>query len=327
MNVGMARCLPHQSGMVHPEAILAEYGPVPDSLGPFRLRGRLGRGGMAVVFDAFASDGRPVALKVMPIRSGPRGGRLAGRFLREARLLAGVEDGGIVRLLGAGSIDDLLYLAMERIEGASLHDVVSICKLDCDSVLYLGERLANTLHRVHCAGVVHRDVKPANVLVDKLGNPVLIDFGIATYGGATVITRDHDILGTLGYIAPEVLDGNAASPLADQYSLGRVLFTMATGHLEVVPKDRERVKRLLAGLKIDWSLFPDGGRWMTVQAVIQRMVEADASRRFPNLGVAARTMRELRSPSSEPEKVLALLAGMATGCDSPQSTVTTTAPI
>lgn len=282
---------------------------------------------MAVVFDAYASDGSPVALKVMRSCPDKRGSRLAGRFLREARLLAEVDDGGIVRLLDAGSVDDLLYLAMERIEGASLHDIGNLCRLDCDSLLYLGERLAMTLHKVHLAGVVHRDVKPANILVKQTGAPVLIDFGIATYGGATAITRDHDILGTLGYIAPEVLDGYAASPLADQYSLGRVLFTMATGHLDNVPKDQERVQRLLAGLKIDWSIFPRGGRWMTVQAVIQRMVEATASRRFPDLGAAARTMRELRSLNAEPESVLGLLARVATGAPADPSTMMTTAPI
>jgi serine/threonine-protein kinase len=306
------------------EALLADRGPLPGRFGAYRLRGRLGRGGMATVLDARREDGTPVALKLMRVRPGSVGTRLTRRFMREAKLLKELDDAGIVHLFEYGQVDDILYIALERIEGSTLHAICHASRLDCDSVLLLGERLSMTLHRLHGAGIIHRDVKPANVLVDRNGRAVLIDFGIATASGKEVITRAHDILGTMGYIAPELLEGRPATPQADQYSLGRVLFTMAAGEVERT-SDGDRVKRLVSGLEIDWSTFPRGARWMMVQAVIQRMVELDPGARYPDLLTVSQAMAALRSPYAKPEAVLGVLSEIAAGGEPPASTGATTA--
>ncbi len=305
------------------EALLAERGPLPGRFGGYQLRGRLGRGGMAVVLDARHEDGRPVALKLMRVRSTPAGARLAGRFLREAKLLHDLDDAGIVRLYDYGQVDDVLFIALERIEGSTLHAIRYTSPLDCDALLYLGERLALTLHRLHGAGIVHRDVKPANVLVDRDGRAVLIDFGIATSTSTEAITRAHDILGTTGYIAPELLESRPPTPLADQYSLGRVLFTMAAGEVDR-PTQGDRVERLVAGLQIDWASFPRGPRWMTLQAIIQRMVEIEPERRFPDLLNISRTMASLRSSLVDPEATLGALSEIAAAAGAPASTQVST---
>jgi serine/threonine-protein kinase len=306
------------------DALLADRGPLPGRFGPYRLRGRLGRGGMATVLDARHEDGRPVALKLMRVKPGPVGSRLTRRFTREAKLLKELDDAGIVHLYEYGQVDDILFIALERIEGSTLHAICHTAKLDCDALLHLGERLSMTLHRLHEVGIVHRDVKPANVLVDRTGRAVLIDFGIATMTGAEAITRAHDILGTMGYIAPELLEGKPPSPLADQYSLGRVMFTMACGEVDRSASG-DRVKRLVSGLHIDWSTFPRGTRWMTVQAIIQRMVELDPEKRFPDLLTVSQTMAALRSPYAQPEAVLGVLSEIAAGSETPASTADTTA--
>jgi serine/threonine-protein kinase len=280
---------------------------------------------MATVLDARHEDGRPVALKLMRVKPGSVGARLTRRFMREAKLLMDLNDSGIVHLYEYGQVEDILFIALERIEGSTLHAICHASKLDCDSLLLLGERLSLTLHRLHTAGIVHRDVKPANVLVDRTGRAVLIDFGIATATGAAVITRAHDILGTMGYIAPELLEGRPPTPLVDQYSLGRVLFTMASGEVER-STDGDRVKRLMSGLKIEWNSFPRGARWMTVQAIIQRMVEIDPAMRFPDLLTVSQTMAALRSPHAKPEAVLGVLSEIAAGAEPPSaSTGATTA--
>jgi serine/threonine-protein kinase len=309
--------------MAAAEALLEEGRPLPRRFGPYRLRGRLGRGGMAVVLDAEHDDGRPVALKLMKIRPGAVGTRLSRRFLREAKLLHELDDPGIVGLYDYGQVDDILFLALERIEGSTLHAICHASRLDCDSLLHLGERLAMTLHRLHGTGIIHRDVKPANVLVDRMGRAKLIDFGIATSSSADVITRAHDILGTMGYIAPELLEGKPPTPHVDQYSLGRVLFTMASGEVDRA-SEGDRVKRLVEGLKIDWSTFPRGARWMTVQAIIQRMVEVDPEKRFPDLVTVSQTMAALRSPRTDPEAVLGVLSEIAAGATPLASTAGTT---
>jgi eukaryotic-like serine/threonine-protein kinase len=290
--------------------------------GPYLLRGALGRGGMAVVLDARHDDGREVALKLMRVRPSAIGTRLSKRFLREAKLLHELDDPNIVKLYDYGQVEDILFIALERIMGSTLHAICHASKLDCDTLLHLGERLAMTLHRLHGTGIVHRDVKPANVLVDRVGCAKLIDFGIATSSNVDVITRANDILGTMGYIAPELIEGGTPTPQVDQYSLGRVLVTMASGEVDRAVNG-DRVKRMVDGLAIDWSAFPRSPRWASVQAVIQRMVAIDPASRYPDLLAVSQAMAELRNPRTHPEAVLGVLSEIAARKGAPASTMST----
>jgi serine/threonine protein kinase len=278
----------------HERALVAELqigpaGPLPETFGPYTLLGRLGYGGMGVVLDAMSPWGERVALKLTRLFLDRRQAEhIALRFHREARLLAQLDHPGIVPLRDAGIVDDLAYLALTRIEGASLRAIRRLGPLQLDVVARVGIRLARTLAHVHESGVVHRDIKPGNVLIDARGRPVLIDFGIATFVGATRITNRNDVLGTLGYIAPEVVDGDSGGALADQYSLGRVLHTLAASTaLATAADDDARVGRILAGLDVDWSAFPTRGRWSSLQIVVQKMVAEDPAKRYPDLDACA----------------------------------------
>jgi serine/threonine protein kinase len=257
---------------------------------------------MGTVYDASTTDGRPVALKILRVeQDDPRNRMLVARFLREARLLQQIRHRGIVRIIDTGFADGYLYLALERIDGASLRAVHELGPLPLGVLVWLGVELSEAMSYFHRAGIVHRDIKPSNVLIDDVGVPRLIDFGIATYLGATNITSSNAILGTLGFVAPEVLDGKA-SPLSDQYSLGRLMISLASPYPRTEREKKSRERRILEGLHIDWTHFPDGGRWPIMQLILQRMVSDQAERRYDGMASCAKVMRALaRSVSAQDE--------------------------
>lgn len=288
-------------------------GPLPERFGPYELHRRIGYGGMGVVLDATSPWGERVALKLTRLFADERQREhIEMRFHREARLLAQLDHPGIVPLRDAGIIDDTAYVALKRIRGASLRAVRGQGPLALDEVARIGVRLAETLAHLHDAGVIHRDIKPGNILIDRTGRPVLIDFGIATFTGATRITARNDVLGTLGYIAPEIVDGRAFTWRADQYSVGRVLHTLASCNELAVGADASRVGRILAGLEVDWNAFPDHGRWTSLQIVIQRMVAEDAEDRYPTLAECAEAIAAVTGlDGGRAERADAMLVALA----------------
>lgn len=195
----------------------------------YHLESLLGRGGMADVYrgrDLVLE--RPVAVKVLrPTDDGD-----ARRFTQEVRTMPAVSHPGIVALFDAGSDDCVPYLVMELVEGTDLLSVFKHGPLDPDYVATIGRALAGALAHAHGLGVVHRDVKPGNVLIDAAGRARLTDFGIARLADATRVTTPGMTAGTAAYLAPEQLtDGEAGAP-ADVFSLGLVLLEALTGSRE-----------------------------------------------------------------------------------------------
>jgi tRNA A-37 threonylcarbamoyl transferase component Bud32 len=192
----------------------------------------LGRGGTGVVELVREDDGRLVARKRIPLH-GTAGDidRARARIRREADILRRLEHPGIVRLLRADTVGDDLVLVMPYLPGGTLQERInSYGALPPRDVAHLGQHLAGALAAAHAAGVVHRDVKPANVLFDDSGRPALADFGVALSKDATlVLTRESAVVGTPGFVAPEVARGEAASPASDVFSLGATLLYALTG--------------------------------------------------------------------------------------------------
>lgn len=207
-------------------------------LGCYDVRELLGGGGMGRVYAAHDSRlGRTVALKVLPPELAADPERLA-RFRREARALAALSHPGIVTIHAIEEIGELHFLIMERVVGQTLAELVPASGLPCDRVLGLALPLAEALGAAHGAGVVHRDLKPANVMVDGSGRVKLLDFGLARQDEAAgaddgaqdpSLTRHGLILGTLPYLSPEQVQGRRGDRLSDLFSLGVLLFEMATG--------------------------------------------------------------------------------------------------
>ncbi|MHC5212562.1 MAG: protein kinase domain-containing protein [Planctomycetota bacterium] len=214
-------------------------------LGPYQIVGPLGAGGMGEVFRARDTRlDRDVAIKVLARHLSGDPGVLA-RFEREAKTISSLNHPRICTLYDVGSEGDTDYLVMELIEGETLAERIKKGPLPAPEVLKIGEQIADALDRAHRAGVIHRDVKPGNVMLTRTGAK-LMDFGLArassvatgevassTTGGsarsAEPLTAEGTILGTFVYMAPEQLEGEEADARSDLWALGCVLYEMATG--------------------------------------------------------------------------------------------------
>lgn len=203
---------------------------LPSSLGPYRIDGEIGSGAMGTVFRAtHLRLERLVALKVMrPDTLGdPDAVR---RFLREGRSIARLEHPHIVAVYDAGEIDGVYYIAMKLLQGETIETLLArYGPWSTERVVRLASQMAAALHYAHGRGVVHRDVKPANIIVGEGEHATLTDFGIAqaVQAGAA---RSTVLAGTPLYMAPELLEGHDVDGRSDVYSLGAVLYEMFTGH-------------------------------------------------------------------------------------------------
>ncbi|HWB70785.1 MAG TPA: serine/threonine-protein kinase [Egibacteraceae bacterium] len=193
----------------------------------YRVVARLGAGGMAEVFEA--EDlllERRVAVKVLRGASSQD----ARRFAAEIRAQSPLTHPSIVRLYDAGTHDGSSYLVMELVGGRSLADLLADGPLDPGLAAALGRQLAGALDHAHRFGVVHRDVKPSNVLIDEDGTARLADFGIARLVDEATLTATGTTIGTAAYLAPEQLRHAPVAGVADVYALGLVLLEALTGH-------------------------------------------------------------------------------------------------
>jgi serine/threonine kinase PknH len=200
------------------------------TIGGYRLGELLGRGSSGRVQRATRlSDGMSVAMKLLrPELADDE--QFVRRFKREAATAAELDHPNLVRVLDAGEADGELFLVAEHMPGGSLRDLLSGGRMVPDGALQLAARIASALACLHGRGIVHRDVKPSNVMLDAAGEPRLTDFGLAKVDASRTLTRPGQVLGTLGYMAPELIEGADATAAADLYALACVTFECLTGH-------------------------------------------------------------------------------------------------
>jgi serine/threonine protein kinase len=270
------------------------------TFGPYRLDGEIGRGGMGVVYRAFdRQHGRFVALKVLPPDL-TDDATFRDRFTRESRIVATLTDPHVIPIHTFGEIDGRLFLDMRLVDGEDVRSLLrSTGPLSPIRAVSVVSQVADALDAAHADGVVHRDVKPSNVLVarhvaareGREDFAYLVDFGIARSGGATSPTTSGVALGTLDYMSPERFDGVAWSPSADVYALGCLLFECLTGSKPFPNRDLPALMRAhyFEPPPRPSQLRP--GIPPALDAVVAMAMAKDVTQRFPTAGSLADAAR------------------------------------
>ena len=200
------------------------------TFGPYQVTEKIGEGGMAVVYKGYQpSLNRYVAIKVLR-QEMSQDEQLVTRFRREALAVAELHHPNILHVYDAGFAQGVYYIVMAFVDGGSLKELIMRGSLDVDRAVSIGAQLADALHHAHELGLVHRDVKPSNVLLTREGRPLLCDFGIAkAVDESHGLTRTGTAIGTPEYMAPEQVQGQKVDARTDIYAMGLVLYEMLTG--------------------------------------------------------------------------------------------------
>jgi serine/threonine protein kinase len=262
------------------------------TVGSYRVEELLGVGGMGRVYRAVDSDGQPVALKLVR-------GDIAEdsifrlRFEREARIAQQVKNPHVVPVLETGEHEGVPYLSQRFIEGGNLEEKLKReGKLDVPTTLLMCAQVADGLDALFAAGMVHRDVKPANVLLDLDGTALITDFGLAKDNEGTNLTRPGQALGSMDYMSPEQIRGEAVTAATDVYALGCVLCQCLSG----TPPFADR-----KGMRVLWAQLQDeppdptaelAGVAPELGPAILRALEKDIAKRPQSASEYARLLYE-----------------------------------
>ena len=266
--------------------------PLPERIGDFRIVRRIGAGGMGTVYEAEqASPRRRVALKVMtPVLADEESAR---RFRYETEVLGRLDHPGIARIYSAGVHEGRPWFAMELVDGADLTKYARSHDLGRKQRLALLEKVCEAVHEAHIRGIVHRDLKPGNILVDRNGQPKLLDFGLAKLVDGetrmqTLATQAGQLLGTVPYMAPEQvsMDPSAIDLRTDVYALGVVAYELLSGRH---PLDLAGHSLAEALLRVRDSDAPRLGTLHTqwrgdVETIVAKALEKEKDRRYASAG-------------------------------------------
>lgn len=266
------------------------------TLGEYEILREIGQGGMATVFlsHEIALD-RKVAIKVMSPQF-VHGADMIERFKREARTAAGLNHPHIIPIYSVRESQHLLYFVMKYIQGRSVDAILrDVGPLPFPMVRSILSDIGSALDYAHRQGVVHRDVKPGNIMIDEEGFAVITDFGIAKAAQGETLTRSGTTVGTPSYLSPEACSGELVGPGADQYSLGIVGYEMITGQLPFAAESSLGMMyaQVHSPPRPSDSLRPDCPS--DLREAIMRMLEKAPADRFPTLKEAVQTLSGNRS--------------------------------
>jgi serine/threonine protein kinase/streptogramin lyase len=254
------------------------------NLGPYRILEQIGRGGMATVYKAYqpAMD-RYVAIKVLPAHF-MQDPTFVERFEREARTVARLEHPHILPVHDYGKTPDgVTYIVMRYIEAGTMSDLLKQGRLPLNEIVRLFSQVGDALAYAHEQGVIHRDMKPSNVLVDTRGQPFLTDFGLARMVGGESSLTGSMIIGTPAYMAPEQGQGQPADKRTDIYALGIILYEMVTGKtpFEAETPMAVMIKHMTEPLPLPGQLNPDLPP--AVERVILKALAKEPDGRYQNV--------------------------------------------
>jgi len=260
--------------------------------GKYKVTDELGRGGMGVVYKAEDTKlMRTVALKFLPpeLSQHPEAQE---RFLREARAAAALSHPNICTIYEIGEDEEQPYIAMEYIDGMSLRQRTYKYLPDTDEAVEIAVQIASGLEAAHSQGVIHRDIKSANIMIKGMGQAKVMDFGLAKISGGSLITREPTTMGTVAYMSPEQARGETVDHRTDIWSLGVILYEMLTGRLPffgeqdssvmyaIVHEDPKPVRAIKPGIPDD------------LQRIINKALKKDPKARY---SAAAEIIRDLKA--------------------------------
>ncbi len=278
-------------------------------LGPYEILAPLGAGGMGEVYRARDTRlSREVAIKVLPHHLASSR-EMRSRFEREASAVAALKHPNIVTIHAIEEFDGVHFMVMELVEGQTLADVIAAGEMSLDQFLAIAVPLADGVAAAHAKGIVHRDLKPSNVVVDSEGHVKILDFGLAklaersvsdsdqTVGAAMSHTRDGQIVGTVTHMSPEQAEGLPVDVRSDVFSLGIVLYEMATGKN---PFMRQTVVSTLSAILkdspppiVDWRPLP-----AALDDIVSRCLEKSPAARYPSAAELRDDLRALQTSTT-----------------------------
>lgn len=296
--------------------------------GRYTITEHVARGGMASVFQAHDERlDRTVAVKIMHQGLGEE---FQERFVREARSAARLNHSHIVSVFDQGSDGELTYLVMEYVDGPTLRDVMRAeAPMPAQRALAITEEMLIGLSAAHTAGIIHRDIKPENVLITRSGRAKVVDFGLARAVSSATTATSHTLIGTISYLAPEIVVNEGSDARSDVYACGAILYEMLTGHK---PHDGDspiqiaykHVHQDIAAPSETVGAVPD-----YVDALVARATARDRERRAADATVMLEHTRRAQDDlhdgiDHDPELAAAIAAG--TG-PTPNSDVPDPAPV
>ena len=289
-------------------SIIPEAEETPDRVGEYRILRRIGAGGMGVVFEAQQeSPDRRVALKVM--RPGLNGSEIVARFWRETDLLGRLQHAGIANIfeagvglieLRSGPAGEAPYFAMELVDGRPLIEYAERHNPDKRARLTLIREVCDAVQHAHERGVIHRDLKPGNVLVTANGRPKVLDFGVARAASVdlrsvTLHTQAGQLIGTIPYMSPEQMlgDPSRVDGRCDVYSLGVLLFELLTGRLPHDLRDRSVINAIQVVQHEEPSRIGTINRDLKgdLDTLVAKALEKDPGRRYASVAALGEDIR------------------------------------
>ncbi len=249
----------------------------------YKILEKLGEGGMGEVYLAEDTElDRKVALKFLPLFYS-KDPEVNARFKREAKATAALNHPNIITIFEIGEFEDRAYIAMEYVDGKSLKDKIADKELSFASIVDLVIQVCEGLQEAHKAGIVHRDIKPDNILLDSAGRAKILDFGLAQKRGATKLTKEASTLGTLNYMSPEQCQTGDVDQRTDIWSLGVVLYEMITGKTPFQGEYETAILYSIMNEEPEPLARYKSGVSMELERIVNKCLQKDPSSRYQHV--------------------------------------------
>ena len=259
----------------------------------YQILEKLGEGGMGEVY--LAEDTRlkrKVALKFLP-REFTRDKEAVERFQREAQAAAALNHPHIVTIYEVNKHDDQTYIAMEYVDGRTLKELITNHQLPITQVIDITNQICEGLSAAHKKGIIHRDIKPQNILIDSEGRIKILDFGLAKLKGVSQLTREKSTLGTTHYLSPEQALGKEVDQRSDIWSLGVILYEMLTGQLPFRGDYEQAVIYSILNEKPEPLSHSQPEIPMELEHLVNRMLGKKPGNRIQSIGEISETIKKL----------------------------------